>query len=80
MQPIVKILLCFVICTANARVLHVGNNTIKLSQIKTTTPALHIRVDDEVWYGDMVKCPLPMNNNTDKELKIKYQKRYFQQI
>lgn len=72
MQHIVKILLCFVICTANARVLHVGNNTIKLSQIKTTTPALHIRIDDEVWYGDMLKCPLPMNNNTDKELKIKY--------
>ena len=39
---------------ANARILHVGDNTIKLSQTKTTTPALHVRVGDEVWYGMMV--------------------------
>ena len=38
---------------AHARILHVGDNTIKLSQTKTTTPALHIRVGDEIWYGMM---------------------------
>ena len=66
------LLLCGIILTANARVLHVGDNTIKLSESKTTTPALHIRVGDELWYANMGKCPLPMNENTDKELKIKY--------
>lgn len=66
------LLLCGIILTANARVLHVGDNTIKLSESKTTTPALHIRVGDELWYANMGKCPLPMNENTDKELKVKY--------
>ena len=47
------LLLCGIILTANARVLHVGENVIKLSQTKTTSPALHIKVDDELWYGNM---------------------------
>ena len=62
---------CIAFC-ANARVLHVGDNTIKLSQTKTTDPALHVRVGDELWYGNMVRCALPMNENTDKELKVRY--------
>lgn len=53
MRFIIGLLLCSIIFTANARVLHVGNNTIKLSQTKTTSPALHIRVGGEVWYGAM---------------------------
>lgn len=72
MRFIVFVLFAFISFIANARVLHVDDDTIKLSQAKTTSPALHIRVDDEVWYGNMGKCPLPMNENTDKELKIKY--------
>ena len=62
---------CVAFC-ANARVLHVGDNTIKLSQTKTTDPALHVRVGDELWYGGMGRCALPMNESTDKELKVKY--------
>ena len=60
------LLLCGIIFTANARVLHVGDNTIKLSESKTTTPALHIKVDGEIWYGNM--CT---NFNTNS-LHIKY--------
>lgn len=66
------LLLCSIIFTANARVLHVDDNTIKLSESKTTTPALHIRVGDELWYANMGRCQLPMNENTDKELKVRY--------
>ncbi|MFQ6730091.1 MAG: hypothetical protein ACLRFK_03535 [Alphaproteobacteria bacterium] len=44
---------CIVFC-ANARTLHVGDNTIKLSQTKTTDPALHVRIGDELWYGGML--------------------------
>ena len=62
---------CVAFC-ANARVLHVGDNTIKLSQTKTTDPALHVRVGDELWYANMGRCQLPMNENTDKELKVRY--------
>ena len=72
MRLIAFFLLLFIGVGADARVLHVGENTIKLSQTKTTSPALHIKVDGEIWYGNMGRCPLPMNENTDKELKIKY--------
>ena len=72
MRLITLFLLLFVGLGANARMLHVGDNTIKLSQTKTTSPALHIKVDDELWYGKMGGCQLPMNEDTDKELKIKY--------
>ena len=54
MRRILIVLLMMVVGVAQARILHVGDNTIKLSQTKTTTPALHVRVGDEVWYGAMV--------------------------
>ena len=54
MRRILIVLLMMVVGVAHARILHVGENTIKLSQTKTTTPALHVRVGDEVWYGAMV--------------------------
>lgn len=53
MRRILIVLLMMVVGVAHARILHVGDNTIKLSQTKTTTPALHVRVGDEVWYGMM---------------------------
>ena len=54
MRRILIVLLMLIAGVAHARILHVGDNTIKLSQTKTTTPALHVRVGDEVWYGAMV--------------------------
>ena len=72
MRKLLVILSLFVAGLAHARVLHVGDNTIKLSQTKTTNPALHVRIGDELWYGNMVRCTLPMNESTDKELKVKY--------
>ncbi len=52
--------------SAHARTLHVGDNIIKLSPVKTTDPALHVRVDNEVWYGMM--C----TNFKQDSLHIKY--------
>ena len=54
MRRILIVLLMMAVGVAHARILHVGDNTIKLSQTKITTPALHVRVGDEVWYGAMV--------------------------
>ncbi len=76
---LVVLFVCIAFC-ANARVLHVGDNTIKLSQTKTTTPALHVRVGDELWYGGMVRCQLPMNESTDKELKVRYNDKIYNVI
>ena len=72
MHRFMYVVFIFIAFCAHARTLHVGDSTIKLSQTKTTTPALHIKVDGEIWYGNMGRCQLPMNENTDKELKIKY--------
>ena len=72
MRRFLFVLLMMVVGVAHARILHVGNDTIQLSQTKATTPALHVRVGDEVWYGNMTRCPMPMNENTDKKLRVKY--------
>ena len=65
------LLLCGIILTANARVLHVGDNTIKLSESKITTPALHIRVGDKVWYGNMT------THSTSQKLHIKHNDKIY---
>ena len=72
MRRILIVLLMMVAGVAHARILHVGNDTIQLSQTKATIPALHVRVGDEIWYGNMTRCPMPMNENTDKKLRVKY--------
>ncbi len=72
MRKLLFVLSVFVAGLAHARVLHVDDNVIKLSQTKTTDPALHVRVGDELWYANMGRCALPMNESTDKELKVKY--------
>lgn len=54
MRFIIFLLLLFISPSADARILHVGSNIIKLSQTKTTSPALHIKVDNEIWYGTML--------------------------
>lgn len=66
MHRFIYVLFIFIAFCAHARTLHVGDNTIKLSSVKTTTPALHIKVDNEIWYGNM--CT---NFNTNS-LHIKY--------
>ena len=80
MRKLLFILSLFVAGLAHARVLHVDDNTIKLSQTKTTDPALHVRVGDELWYGNMVRCTLSMNENTDKELKVRYNDKIYNVI
>lgn len=66
MRKLIYVLFIFIPFCTHARTLHVGDNAIKLSEFKTTTPALHVRVGDEIWYGNM--CT---NFNTDS-LHIKY--------
>ncbi len=58
-------------CTvAHARVLHVGDDTMQLYETKNTTPALNIQVGDEMWYGNLTRCPTTMNATSDKYLRI----------
>ena len=64
---IVMIVCCTV---AHARVLHVGDDTMQLYETKNTTPALNIQVGDEMWYGNLTRCPTTINTTSDKYLRI----------
>ena len=66
MRILLFVLSLFATGFAHARALHVDNNIIQLSQTKITTPALHVRVGDELWYGAM--C----TNFNYNSLHIKY--------
>ena len=60
-----------VCCTAvHARVLHVGDDTMQLYETKNTTPALNVKIGDEMWYGNLTRCPTTMNATSDKYLRI----------
>ena len=59
------------ICTAaHARVLHVGDDTMQLYETKNTTPALNVKIGDEMWYGNLTRCRRTINPNSDKYLRI----------
>ena len=60
-----------VCCTAvHARVLHVGDDTIQLYETKNTTPALNVKIGDEMWYGNLTQCRRTINPTSDKYLRI----------
>ena len=61
-----------VCCTAaHARVLHVGDDTMQLYETKNTTPALNVKIGDEMWYGNLTQCRRTINASSDKYLHIK---------
>ena len=60
-----------VCCTAvHARVLHVGDDTMQLYETKNTTPALNVKIGDEMWYGNLTQCRRTINPTSDKYLRI----------
>ena len=61
----------FACVAAHARVLHVGDDTVQLYETKNTTPALNVKIDDEMWYGNLTQCRRTINAASDKYLHIK---------
>ena len=51
------------------RVLHIGDNNVGLLTYKTTEPALHIKIEDSIYYGAMT--PIETNVMRDSEYKVK---------
>ncbi len=51
------------------RVLHIGDNNVGLLTYKTTEPALHIKIEDGIYYGAMT--PIETNVMRDSEYKVK---------
>ena len=60
------------VCTAvHARVLRIGDDTMQLYETKNTTPALNVKIGDEMWYGNATLCDFPISNKSNKRLNIK---------
>mgnify|MGYP002868430282 FL=1 len=54
------------------RILHIGDNVVYLRSVKKTSPSLHVKVEDTIFYGNMTTSDVVMNSGTDKKLKLQY--------
>lgn len=54
------------------RKLHIGDNTVGLLTYQTTEPALHIKVNDIVYYGAMTPIETNVMRNSEQKVKIRY--------
>ena len=54
------------------RILHIGDNVVYLRSVKKTTPALHVKVGDDIFYGNMTTTDVSMHSDTERKLKLQY--------
>jgi len=52
-------------------ILHIGNDYLYVRSAKKTTPSLNVKINNEVFFGNMTTLDVPMNINTERRLKIK---------
>ena len=53
-------------------ILHIGNEVVYLHSTKKTTPSLHAKVGDTVFYGNMTTADVPMHAGSERKLKVQY--------
>lgn len=51
MKSLLIIIAILVCANTHARTLHYGNSSVELTDTKKTSPALHIQINNEKWYG-----------------------------
>ena len=61
--------MCF---AGNMRLLHIDNLTVGLLETQRTQPALHVMVDDTIYYGALTTQETDVNSSDDKQIKILY--------
>ena len=54
------------------RILHVGDNVVYLRSAKKTTPSLHVKVGNDMFYGNATTLDIPMHTGTERKLKVRY--------
>lgn len=52
-------------------ILHIGDAYVYLRSVKKTTPALNVKIGDNVFFGNMTTADVSMNINTERKLKAK---------
>lgn len=50
--------------------LHIGDDVVYLRAVKKTTPSLNVQYGADIFYGNMTVADIPMNNQTERKLKI----------
>ena len=54
------------------RVLHIGNYHVYLRRNKKTSPALHVKYGNDIFYGNMCTDNVNMSDGVNHELKVLY--------
>jgi uncharacterized repeat protein (TIGR02543 family) len=54
------------------RILHIGDATVYLYSAKKTTPALHVQIGNDIFYGNATTADVAMNSGTQQKLKLQY--------
>lgn len=58
--------------TQCGRELHIGENIVYLHSVKKTSPALHVKIGDTIYYGNMTTADVPMSRGTQRKLKLRF--------
>ena len=58
--------------TQCGHILHIGNDIVYLHSVKKTTPSLHAKVGDTVFYGNMTTADVPMHAGSERKLKVTF--------
>ncbi len=53
------------------RILHIGENVLYLRATKKTAHALHAKVGNDIFYGNMTTADVPMSATATQKLKVK---------
>jgi len=54
------------------RILHIGEDMLYLRSVKQTIPSLNVKIGNNVYYGNMTINDVPMNTNTERKLKLRF--------
>lgn len=60
------------VATQCGHILHIGDASLYLHATKKTSPAIHIKIGNEAFYGNMTTADVPMNIGTNYKLRVNF--------
>ena len=58
--------------TQCGHILHIGNEVVYLHSVKKTSPSLHAKLGNDIFYGNMTTADVVMHAGSTRKLKMKY--------
>ena len=53
-------------------ILHIGNEVVYLHSVKKTSPAMHVKIGNDIFYGNMTTADVSMHAGTARKFKMNY--------